>query len=144
MNQVQRKPLNWTPQAGVGFTVVRRLDGGMHFTFTDVERPTLEAWREFALQHLMDAKGATRNLYDLRAVANITQEAIQFAVEANSDPAARNIRLAVVVTSDEVADALREVDAFTALQGVGTQMGLFVSLTAAEEWLNKPFSPLLS
>ncbi|MFQ5406982.1 MAG: hypothetical protein ACE5FI_00980 [Anaerolineales bacterium] len=143
MAEVKRKPLNWIPQPGIGFTVVRRLDGGMHFTFTDLDRKTLEAWRGFALQHLMDAEGPTRNLYDLRAVGHIPDHAIQFAVEANSDPAARHIRLAVVVTNDDVAAALRKVDALTALQGVGTEMGLFTNLTAAEEWLNKPFSPLL-
>ncbi len=32
MNQI--KPLNWTPKPGVGFTVVRREDGGMTLTFT--------------------------------------------------------------------------------------------------------------
>lgn len=140
---VKRKPLNWKPDPQVGFTVVRRLDGGMHFTFTDVNMKTLERWREFALEHLMGAEGPTRNLYDLRAVGFIPEEAVRFAVEANSDPSTRNIRLAVVVASEEVAQAIRRVDALTATQGVGAEMGLFTNLTEAEEWLNKPFSPLL-
>ena len=32
----EMKPLNWTPKPGVGFSVVRRDDGGMNLTFTDL------------------------------------------------------------------------------------------------------------
>ena len=91
------KPLNWKPKPGVGLTVVRRGDGGMTVTFTDLSDATINDWREFAMEHLLSAAGRTRNLYDLRAVKEIPEKAIRMAVEANSDPSARNIRVAVVV-----------------------------------------------
>ena len=97
------KPLNWTPKPGVGLSVVRRGDGGMTLTFTDLSDATLQDWREFALEHLLGADRRTRNLYDLRAVREIPEKAIRMAVEANSDPSARNIRVAVVVADEKVA-----------------------------------------
>ena len=109
MNQI--KPLNWTPKPGVGFTVVRREDGGMTLTFTDLSDATLNEWRDFAMEHLLGADRRTRNLYDLRAVKEIPEKAIRMAVEANSDPSARNIRLAAVVADERVADAIRDVAA---------------------------------
>ena len=105
----ESKPLNWTPKPGVGLSVVRRGDGGMTLTFTDLSDATLQDWREFALEHLMGADRRTRNLYDLRAVKEIPEKAIRLAVEANSDPSARNIRVAVVVADEKVAGAVREV-----------------------------------
>ena len=80
------KPLNWTQKPGVGFTVVRREDGGMNLTFTDLSDATLNDWRNFALDHLLGSDRRTRNLYDLRAVQEIPEKAIRAAVEANSDP----------------------------------------------------------
>ena len=65
MNEI--KPLNWTPKPGVGFTVVRRDDGGMTLTFTDLSDATLNEWREFAMEHLLGVDRRTRNLYDIRA-----------------------------------------------------------------------------
>src|SRR6266511_5249794 len=109
MNQI--KPLNWTPKPGVGFTVVRREDGGMNLTFTDLSDATLNAWREFAMEHLLGVDRRTRNLYDIRAVKEIPEKAIRMAVDANSDPSARNIRVAVVVADKSVADAIRSVAA---------------------------------
>src|SRR4026207_1910748 len=105
------KPLNWTPKPGIGFTVVRRADGGMNLTFTDLSDATLKDWREFAMDHLLGMDRRTRNLYDLRAVKEIPEKAIRAAVEANSDPSARNIRVAVVVADDKVAEAGRNVAA---------------------------------
>src|SRR5512141_2086545 len=107
----QIKPLNWTPKPGVGFTVVRRGDGGMTLTFTDLSDATLNDWRQFALEHLLGVDRRTRNLYDLRAVKEIPEKAIRLAVEANSDPSARNIRVAVVVADENVANAVRDVAA---------------------------------
>src|SRR5262245_48860027 len=107
MNEI--KPLNWTPKPGVGFSVVRRDDGGMNLTFTDLSETTMDDWREFAMEHLLGMDRRTRNLYDLRAVQEIPEKAIRAAVEANSDPSARNIRVAVVVASEEVADGIRQV-----------------------------------
>ena len=55
------KPLNWTPKPGVGLSVVRRGDGGMTLTFTDLSDATIDDWREFALEHLLGLSGRTRN-----------------------------------------------------------------------------------
>ena len=82
----ESKPLNWTPQPGLGMTVARRPDGGMNLTFTDTSEATLRAWHDFALEHLLGSDRLTRNLYDLRKVKDISEKAIRTAVEVNSDP----------------------------------------------------------
>ena len=128
------KPLNWTQKPGVGFTVVRREDGGMNLTFTDLSDSTLNDWRNFALDHLLGADRRTRNLYDLRAVKEIPEKAIRAAVEANSDPSARNIRVAVVVADDKVAEGVRNVAAL-ALAGSASAMKIFSDIDEAESWL---------
>lgn len=130
----QIKPLNWTPKPGVGFTVVRREDGGMNLTFTDLSDSTLNDWRGFAMDHLLGSDRRTRNLYDLRAVQEIPEKAIRAAVEANSDPSARNIRVAVVVADDKVAEAVRNVAAL-ALAGSASAMKIFSDIDEAETWL---------
>ena len=58
------KPLNWTTEPGIGYSVIRRGDGGMTLTFTDLSDATLAHWHEFALEHLLGADRRTRNLYD--------------------------------------------------------------------------------
>ena len=131
------KPLNWKPKPGVGMTVVRRGDGGMTLTFTDLSDATLNDWREFAMEHLLGATGRTRNLYDLRAVKEIPEKAIRAAVEANSDPSARNIRVAVVVADEKVAGSIREVAAL-ALAGTAAAMKIFSDINEAEAWLARP------
>lgn len=141
MAEAEIKPLNWKPVPGIGYTVVRRPDGGMHFTFTDVSESTLKHWHEFALQHLYDSDRLTRNLYDLRQVEKIPESAVRFAIEANSDPAARNIRLAVVVASEEVRQAVRDIAALTTSSGA--EMGVFTDMDAAEAWLNRPLTTLV-
>src|SRR5512147_3007306 len=103
------KPLNWTPKPGIGFTVIRLDDGGMTLTFTDLSDATINEWRDFAMEHLLGMDRRTRNLYDIRLVKEIPEKAIRLAVEANSDPSARNIRVAVVVADENVASAVREV-----------------------------------
>ena len=128
------KPLNWTQKPGVGFTVVRREDGGMNLTFTDLSDSTLKDWRNFALDHLLGSDRRTRNLYDLRGVQEIPEKAIRAAVEANSDPSARNIRVAVVVADDKVAEAVRNVAAL-ALAGSASAMKIFSDINEAETWL---------
>src|SRR5574338_1538487 len=125
MNKV--KPLNWTPKPGVGFTVVRRADGGMTLTFTDLSDTTINEWREFAMEHLLGVDRRTRNLYDLRAVKEIPERAIRMAVEANSDPSARNIRVAVVVADERVAEAIRDV-ASMALPASASAMKIFTDI----------------
>jgi hypothetical protein len=141
MSEIEIKPLKGAPPPDIGYTVVRRPDGGMHFTFTDVDRRTLEHWREFALLHLYDSDRLTRNLYDLRQVKSIPKEAVHFAVEANSDPASRNIRLAVVLASEEVRSAVLEIAALT--PAAGAEVGIFTSIEEAESWLNRPLTTMI-
>ncbi len=132
----ESKPLNWTPSADVGYSVIRRGDGGMTLTFTDLSDATLAHWHEFALEHLLGADRRTRNLYDLRAVKEIPEKAVRMAVEANSDPSARNIRVAVVVADQSVADAVRNVAAGS-LPEVASAMKIFIDINEAEAWLGR-------
>jgi len=141
MADVDIKPLNWNPDPNIGYTVVRRPDGGMHYTFTDVKPATLNHWRAFALEHLLNADRLTRNLYDVRQVDYISPEAIQYAIEVNSDPSARNIRLAVVVAGEEVRKAIQEIDYLTTPSGV--EMAIFTDLDEAEAWLDRPLTLLV-
>jgi len=138
MTESEIKPLNWKPDPNVGYTVARRPDGGMNYTFTDVSHATLMHWRDFALQHLYNADRLTRNRYDLRKIQQLTDEAINVAIEANSDPAARNIRLAVLVSSDAIRVALEEILALSSPTGV--EMGIFEEEEEAEAWLNRPLT----
>ncbi len=139
MNEI--KPLNWTPKPGVGFIVVRRDDGGMTLTFTDLSDATLNEWRDFAMEHLLGVDRRTRNLYDLRAVQDIPEKAIRMAVEANSDPSARNIRVAVVVADERVAEAIRDVAA-RALPASASAMKIFSDLDEADAWLARPLDQI--
>jgi hypothetical protein len=131
------KPLNWTPKPGVGMTVARRPDGGMTLQFTDMSEATIKEWHDFALEHLLGVEGRTRNLYDLRLVKDINEKAVRTAVEVNSDPSARNIRLAVVVASASAADAIRKIAAL-ALPETAAAMKIFTDLGEAEVWLSRP------
>lgn len=135
------KPLNWTAQPGVGFSVIRRGDGGMTLTFTDLSDTTLKAWREFAMDHLLGVDRRTRNLYDLRAVNDIPEKAVRMAVEVNSDPSARDIRVAVVVANQEAADAITKV-ASLALPETAAAMKLFTDINEAEAWLARPLDQI--
>ena len=135
------KPLNWKPKPGVGLSVVRRDDGGMTLTFTDLTDDTLNEWREFALEHLLGVDRSTRNLYDLRAVKDIPEKAVRMAVEANSDPSARHIRVAVVVADEKVASAIRDVAAL-ALPEAAAAMKLFTDINEAEAWLSRPLDQI--
>lgn len=139
MNKI--KPLNWTPKPGIGFTVVRREDGGMTLTFTDLSDATINEWREFAMEHLLGVDRRTRNLYDIRLVREIPEKAIRMAVEANSDPSARNIRVAVVVADEGVADAIREVAA-RALPTAAAAIKIFTDMDEAEVWLARPLDQI--
>lgn len=134
------KPLKWVPDPEVGFTVVRRPDGGMHYTFTDLSRKTLEHWREFALAHLLDSDRLTRNLYDLRQVSTVTEEAVEYALEVSSDPSTRNIRVAVVVANEMVRGGVQKIAALTPPGGV--EMGIFTAMDEAEAWLARPLTLL--
>jgi len=131
---IEPKPLNWAPAADIGYSVIRRGDGGMTFTFTDLSDATLAHWHDFALEHLLGADRRTRNLYDLRAVKEIPEKAIRMAVDANSDPSARNIRVAVVVADPSVAEAIINV-ASLAEAGSASAMKIFSDINQAEAWL---------
>ncbi len=141
MSQTDVKPLNWKPEPGIGYTVQRRPDGGMNLEFTDITEKTLYHWREFALQHLLGSDRLTRNLYDVRKITSVPREVIQVAMELNSDPAARNIRVAVVVANEEVRKAVEEVTILTTPGGV--EYGIFTDIQEAEDWLNKPLTQLI-
>jgi hypothetical protein len=136
------KPLYWQASPGIGFTVVRRPDGGMTLTFTDLSDATIQNWREFALEHLLGSDRLTRNLYDLSQVSAIPEKAIRIAIEVNSDPAARNIRLAVVVNSEKVANAIREIY-YAVVPETSAAIKIFTGLKLAEDWLSRPLDQMV-
>ncbi|MFH2038082.1 MAG: hypothetical protein ABIJ65_01470 [Chloroflexota bacterium] len=136
------KPLNWQPVPGIGYTVVRRSDGGMHYTFTDLSEATVQHWQDFSHQHLLDADRLTRNLYDLRQVKQVSQSAINTAIEVNSDPSARKIRLAVLVANTEVAEAIRKIAAL-ALTPASAAIKIFTDMDEAEAWLSRPMDQMV-
>lgn len=135
------KPLNWIPMPNIGYNVVRRGDGGMTLTFSNLSDETLEHWHQFALDHLLGMDRRTRNLYDLRAVKDIPEKAIRMAVDANSDPSARNIRVAVVVANEEVAGGIRKVAAL-AETGLASALKIFTDINEAEAWLARPLDQM--
>jgi len=141
MSEASQKPLYFTPDPDAGYTVTRRQDGGMHLTFTDVNEQTLEHWRDFSAEHLLGSDRLTRNLYDLRDVEHLSERAIQFAVELNSDPSTRNIRLAVVVANADVRQAIQEISDLT--PAGGARMAIFDNIDEAEDWLNRPIEQMI-
>ena len=138
MSENQVKPLNWKPDPTIGYSAERRPDGGMNIRFTDVSEATLKHWRDFSMDHLLDSDRLTRNLYDLRAIKDIPQAAIDYAVEVNNDPSVRNIRLAVLVASEQVSHEVSQVAALTTPGGV--EMAIFHDLDTAEAWLARPLT----
>ncbi len=141
MSEVELKPLNWIPDPDIGYSVERRTDGGMHYTFTDLSHTTLEHWREFALEHLLESDQLTRNLYDLRQIDDLPHEAIMYAVEVSSDPSARNIRLAVVVKNEKVLQAVDKITALTTPGGL--RIGVFTDMDEAQDWLSRPLTKVI-
>jgi hypothetical protein len=136
------KPLHWKPDPQIGYRVERRPDGGMHYTFWDASPRTLEHWREFAQSHLLGADRLTRNLYDLRLLKELPDEAAAYAVEAISDPAARNIRLAAVVSNPQVEEAVRRIAALAEPPG-GVELAVFTHMADAEIWLAAPLERMV-
>ena len=141
MSEEQVKPLKLEPDPDMGYTVVRRKDGGMQVTFSDVDPETLMHWREFALEHLLDSDRLTRNLYDLRQLDKLPEAAINLALEANSDPSARNIRLAVVVSNETVRESIEKITAMTTFGSA--RIKIFTNMAEAETWLSRPLSTLV-
>ena len=132
------KPLNWEPKPGVGMNAVRRGDGGLTLTFTDLSDTTLADWYEFASDHLIGSDQRVRNLYDLRQVDEIPEKAVRMAVELNTDPGTRNIRLAVVVSNESVKTAIEEIGALSG--GDSAYMAIFTDINEAEAWLGRPLN----
>ena len=130
------KPLNWEPKPGVGMNAVRRGDGGLTLTFTDLSDATLADWHDFAEDHLLGSDQRVRNLYDLRQVAEIPEKAVKMAVELNTDPGTRNIRLAVVVSTEKVKKTIEEIGALSG--GDSAYMAIFTDINEAEAWLGRP------
>jgi len=141
MTDMDIKPLNWEADPDIGYSVTRRPDGGMAYVFTDIKPKTIRHWRDFAMEHLINSDRLTRNLYDLRLVPDISEEAIQYAIEVNSDPSTRNIRLAVVVATEAVRKALQEIEALTTAGGV--ELEIFTDIVEAEVWLDRPLTLLV-
>jgi hypothetical protein len=137
----ESKPLYWKPEAGVGYSVIRRPDGGMALTFTELSDATIQHWHDFALEHLLGSDRLTRNLYDLRQVKDIPEKAIHVAIEVNSDPAARNIRVAVVVNTEKVANAVRDLY-YQSAPETSAAIKIFTDIDAAEAWLGRPLDQL--
>jgi hypothetical protein len=135
------KPLNWVPKPGVGYTVARRADGGMTLVFTDLSDSTLADWREFAFEHLFNSDRLTRNLYDLRQVADIPEKAIKAAVEVNNDPSTRNLRVAVVVANEKTREAVIKIA--SGATGAGAAIRVFADLAEAEAWVSKSLDQIV-
>jgi hypothetical protein len=141
MTEMDLKPLNWAPEQGVGYTVIRRPDGGMHFIFKDTSHDTLQHWRAFSEKHLLDSDRLTRNLYDLRQLTELPDEAIQVAIQVNSDPSTRNIRLAVVVGNQSIRQSVEKIEDLTIPAGL--ELSIFNSIEEAEIWLDRPLTLLV-
>jgi hypothetical protein len=141
MSDDEQKPLNWQPDPDAGYSVSRRPDGGMYITFSDVSMATLRHWREFALEHLLEADRLTRNLYDLRQIETLPEEAVQYASEVISDPSVRNVRIAVVA-NEQVLQRIKEIAAVGLTPG-GVELGAFTDLGQAEAWLDRPLTLLV-
>jgi len=139
---IEPKPLHWKPEPGIGYAVVRRPDGGMTLTFTDLSDATIQHWHDFALEHLLGMDRLTRNLYDLRQVKEIPEKAVHTAIEVNSDPAARNIRVAIVVNSEKVANSIREMY-YQSLPETSAAIKIFWDVDEAEAWLSRPLDTLV-
>jgi hypothetical protein len=135
------KPLYWKPEPGIGYSVARRPDGGMTVTVTDLSDATIQHWHDFAMEHLLGSDRLTRNLYDLRQVQEIPEKAVHAAIDVNSDPAARNIRVAVVVASDKVASAVRDLY-YQSLPETSAAIKIFSDIDAAEAWLIRPLDQM--
>jgi hypothetical protein len=141
MTDANIKPLNWRPDPSIGYTVVRRPDGGMHFTFTHIDHETIEHWRKFSSEHLLDSDRLTRNLYDIRQIVNIPEEAKRVVLELISDPSTRNIRLAVVVSNDDMRQSIQKIEDLNTPSGL--ELKIFTTIDEAEAWLDRPLTLLV-
>jgi hypothetical protein len=141
MSEIDYKPLNWQPEPSIGYTVVRRPDGGMHFTFTHLDHATIKHWRNFSSEHLLDSDRLTRNLYDIRQISQIPDEAVRVTLELLNDPSTRNIRLAVVVSDESVRQSILKIEDMSTPSGL--ELRVFTSIAEAEAWLDRPLTLLV-
>lgn len=141
MTETNNKPLNWSPDPDHSYQVTRRPDGGMHLIFHRLTPAVLDHWRAFALEHLLNSDRLTRNLYDLRAIPVVSKEAIHYAIEVNSDPAVRNLRVAVLVNTPATRQAVEQIAALSIPGGV--ELGIFDDPLEAETWLARPLTLLV-
>lgn len=141
MSWAELRPVYFEPNEEVGFQAYRREDGGLQVVFYRLDEPTLQAWRRFAQNHQLYSGRLSRNLYDLRALKHLPEEAIRYAVEVNSDPAARNVRVAVVVSNEAVMEAVELIQALTP-GGRGAEIRVFTHMLEAELWLAEPLDTL--
>jgi hypothetical protein len=93
------------------------------------------------MEHLMGSDRLTRNLYDLRDVQQISEKAIKLAVEVNSDPSTRNLRVAVLVASESARRSILDVAAGAV--GSGAAIRIFTSMAEAEAWLMKSMDQII-
>lgn len=75
-------------------------------------------------------------------MADIPEKTIHTATEVNSDPAARNIRLAVVVSSEKVANAIREIY-YAMVPETSAAIKIFTNHAAAETWFSRPLDQMV-
>jgi hypothetical protein len=111
------------------------------FIFKDTSHDTLQHWRAFSEKHLLDSDRLTRNLYDLRQLTELPDEAIQVAIQVNSDPSTRNIRLAVVVGNQSIRQSVEKIEDLTIPAGL--ELSIFNSIEEAEIWLDRPLTLLV-
>ncbi len=141
MSETTKKPLHFIPGPDAGYSVVRRDDGGMNVIFSKVNEKTLVSWHKFAVEHLIGSDRLVRNLYDLRKVERLSEEAIQMAIEVNNDPSTRNIRLAAVIANESVRVGMRKIIDNT--PGGGVRMSIFEDIDEAEAWLIRPMASMV-
>ena len=71
----------------------------------------------------------------------IPAKAIELAVEVNSDPSTRNLRVAVLVGSEKARQAIMEVAAGAV--GSGAALRIFTRMADAETWLAKSMEQIV-
>ena len=85
----------------------------------------------------------TRNLYDLRQVKEIPEKAVHIAIEVDSDPAARNIRLAVVVNNEAARQCRARRSIMRSVPETSAAIKIFTDMEAAEAWLSRPLDQMV-
>jgi hypothetical protein len=89
----------------------------------------------------MGSDRLTRNLYDLRQVKDIPEKAVRLAVEVNNDPSTRNIRLAVVVSSETLRERIRTIASLA--PAAAAAIRIFTDMDEAEAWLSRPLDQMV-